>query len=187
MTEPAGDMEAFLREGVAHYLPAVRALSDFMAHCEAQLRLAAQPLDAELRSLNLVDSNGKFSFDPNINVGKEREEYTISASIRIPDRSALLVQLYPLEVAEESMWTGMWFWPKDAPTRTVLYERAEAMFRSDFGVEKHTNGTVYIGVYRDYQSHFPSFAQHFALVIRQILNRLREMDFTTQISPSLSR
>lgn len=182
----SGEEEQFLKEGVARFVPAVKALSDFVECCRSQLRDGMQPHDEVLQELKLAHSGDRFYFGPGISEATESE--SLWFGVRIPERSGFYVELYPQEQPEESMWLGGWFWPKSRATREQLTEVCKARCHQ-YGLvfESERDGTVYLGTYADLTTSFPSFAPKLSETLDQVTKFLREVDFKGQFSSAMDR
>jgi hypothetical protein len=178
------DEEAFYREGVRRFIPAVQALSDFVDYCERCIREAAKPFDKELKALGLVTSDGKGNSWPLLSKAADAEQFGVSVKVA---SSGMYVEFYPSEEnSAESMWMGMWLWPKDAGRRRALYEACDAL-RERYRVYVEHADSVYIGCYVDVNAAFPQFTDSFSEALGRTIDLLKEIDFKRQFGKSMGR
>jgi hypothetical protein len=186
MRDLSPDEEAFLKEGVSQYLPAVRALGDFVEYCTDAIRETIRPYDERLRSLGLVCSSDKLDYWPRIGTAPES---LITVAIKVPDRSCVYIEVYFNEVEPaSSMWIGTWFWPRDAQSRSDLFKLCDS-HGATYGldVEKHSGGTVYLGTYADYREQFPHVESMLNTVVLNILELFEKIGFAERITDSLKK
>jgi hypothetical protein len=186
MRDLSPDEEAFLKEGVSQYLPAVRALGDFVEYCTDAIRETIRPYDERLRALGLVCSSDKSDYWPK--VGTVPEDL-VGMAIKVPDRSCVYFEIYfKEEEPASSMWVGAWLWPRDAQSRSDLFKLCESHGATyDLDVVKHSDGTVYLGVYGDYREHFPHFESKLDSAIRNILELFEKIAFAERFKDSLKK
>src|SRR5687767_4001012 len=105
----------FLRVGATQYLPAVRALGSFVEMTAEMIREVLRPYDQRLQQYGLAFSGSKMDYYPKI--GAAHGENELGVQIRVPDRCAFYVAIYPEEPSAESMWVGCWLWLPERESR----------------------------------------------------------------------
>jgi hypothetical protein len=185
MRDLSPDEEAFLKEGVSQYLPAVRALGDFVNYCTDAIRETIRPYDERLRSLGLVCSLDRSDYWPKIGTA----ESSIRVAIKVPDRSCVYLEIdFNEGEPASSMWVGTWFWPRDSKSRSDLFKLCDS-HGATYGldVKKHSDGTVYVGVYADYREQFPHFESKLDSVVRSTLEMFERIGFAEKFTDSLKK
>jgi hypothetical protein len=115
-------------------------------------------------------------------------EALMGVQVKVPDRTAIYLEFYFEEELESSMWVGGWLWPRDAHSRAELFKLCDAHATAHgLDVEKHSDGTVYLGVYVDYREHFPHFETTMDTVIRNILELFEKIGFAEKFKDSLKK
>jgi hypothetical protein len=186
--DKCSDAEAdrFLREGLPHFVPAVRALSSFVHEIEGRIRKVLKPYDHELSALGLASSISKLSFSPNL--GGELPEQVIEIGVKNPDRAGFYILIDLSETPSLSLYVGFWLWTPVSQNRKQLFGALRPVWDVDgYETEQGDYETLYVGRYVNQEQYFPNFETLLDKLVQHVIWGLRSIDFAERFGPGFRK
>jgi len=167
--------EEFLREGLEHVIPALRALQVFIDQVADRIRLGLDSWAPKLKDLGLFDlHSSQPHFYPEI--PKAHPEQIISVGVKNTQNVAFYLLFDYEEVPSRRLYVGFWIYHPEKPARADLYAALKKAESGDYVVEME-EGTVYFGTYVTLEDHFPNFAPLLDGLAQRIIPALEAANF----------
>jgi len=167
--------EEFLREGLDHVIPALRALKVFIDQVADRLRLGLESWAPKLKDLGLFDlHNSQPYFDPEI--PKARPEQSISVGVINTLNVAFYLRFDYAEVPSRRLYVGFWIYHPEKSARADLYAALKKAESGDYVAETE-EGTTFFGTYVTLEDHFPNFAPLLDGIAQRIIPAFEAANF----------
>jgi hypothetical protein len=178
------ESERFLKDGLAHYLPAVRALNAFIAEIASRIRDVLEKHDHELEELGIASSRSKLDFEPQL--GKAPLTH-ISVGLKNTHRSGFYIYYDSTETPETSFYVGFWIWTPQPSDRKELFELFRTRGTTEGWEIAVVEQTLNIGKYVNHEDHFPGFESLLEEVVQWVVKTLRDVNFNQRFGPAFDK
>jgi hypothetical protein len=133
--------EEFLREGLEHVIPALRALKVFIDQVADRLRLGLDSWAPRLKDLGLFDlHNSQPYFYPEI--PKAHPEQSISVGLKNTQNVAFYLLLDYAQVPSRRLYVGFWIYHPEKSARPDLYAALKKAESGDYVAECNPGGSL---------------------------------------------
>jgi len=185
MNESVNDAEteAFLREGLKCFMPAVQALLTFLKQIGERIGAVLKPYDDQLEGLGLASSRSKFSFYPDI--ARAFAGQVLEVDLKIPDRSGFYIYIDFGAQRSRALYVGFWIWTPVTKDRRSLFAALRGLPILDYPWEIETGDqtTINIGTYTDIEQHFPNFEPLLEETVKRVLSAFETINFSQRFLP----
>ena len=180
------EADRFLREGLREFVPAVRALSNFIHEIEGRIRRVLEQHDRELKELGIASSTSKLIFSPNL--GGEQSEQEIDVGVKDPERSGFYICIDLNETPSRSLYVGFWLWTPASQDRKELFRALRPVWDTDgHETEQDDEQTLYVGMYVNQEQYFPRFETLLDKLVQHVISGLRSIDFAERFGPGFRK
>ena len=167
--------DEFLRDGLEHVIPALRALKVFIDQVADRVRLGLDSWAPRLKDLGLFDlHNSQPYFDPEIS--KTHPEQSISVGVMNTRNVAFYLRFDYTEIPSRRLYVGFWIYHPEKSARADLYAALKKAESGDY-ISEMEDGVVYFGTYVTLEDHFPNFAPLLDGIAQRVIPALEVANF----------
>jgi hypothetical protein len=172
---PKVPSEDFLREGLEHVLPGLRALKVFIDEIADRVRLGLGSWAPKLKDIGLLDlHNSQSYFYPEI--PQTHPEQSFSVGLMDTQNVGFFLRVDYSEIPSRKLYVGFWIYHPQKSARADLYAALKKAESGDYVAEME-EGTAYLGTYVTLEDHFPNFAPLLDGIARQVIPALEAANF----------